>query len=90
MRALGAVALAVLLLGGVAPAPADDPQVPERYIKVDEAKAFADQNGWVTFIDVRPAAQFADLHIRGAINIPLDDLRARLADVPRNLPVVLY
>ena len=84
--------LALLLLAAVAwaaPAPADDPEVPEKYI-VDEAKALVDKRQAVVFIDVREKPQYDDLHIKGARNIPLDSLRGRLHDVPRKDLLVLY
>ena len=77
-------------LGWGATAPADDPEVPEKYIKVVEAKALADQNKRVSFIDVRPREHYDQTHIKGAISIPLGDLSRRLADVPKQVPVVLY
>src|SRR5262249_6470284 len=84
------VALALLLLGSVTAAPADDPDVPEKYIKVDEAKALLDRKTRLTFIDVRSSEQFEDLHIRGAVNIPFNQVRDRLAEVPKQVLVVLY
>jgi len=85
---LGALVLA--LLGWVTTAPADDPDVPEKYVKVDEVKALLDQKKQLALIDVRPSEQFDDLHIRGAISIPYTEVRQRLADVPKQIPVVLY
>lgn len=41
-------------------------------------------------LDVRTAAEFAAGHIPGAVNIPVDELRARLAEVPKGRPVVAY
>jgi hypothetical protein len=73
-----------------APAPADDPEVPEKYISVDDAKALVDKRQPVVFVDVREKPQYDDLHIKGAVNIPLDSLRGRLRDVPRNDLLVLY
>ena len=90
MKRLLLVALVLAILGWVTAAPADDPEVPEKYLKVDEAKALIDQRKRLTFIDVRPSEQFDELHIRGAINIPFTELRQRLAEVPKQIPVVLY
>ena len=39
MRRLLIVALGLVVVGWATAAPADDPEVPERYIKVDEARA---------------------------------------------------
>ena len=86
--------LAILLLASAvawaAPAPAGNPAVPEKYISVDEAKALLDRHQRITFIDVREKAQYDDLHIKGAINIPLNILPARLAEVSRTEFLVLY
>jgi rhodanese-related sulfurtransferase len=90
MRWLLPVGLAAILLTGVTAAPADDPEVPERYIKVDAVKARLDQKKPVVFIDVRPKEQYDATHIRGALSIPLRELPHRLAEVPRTDVLVLY
>ncbi len=41
-------------------------------------------------LDVRTATEFAAGHIPGAINVPVDELRSRLTEVPRHRPVVAY
>ena len=89
MRILLPLTLALAVLGYVTAAPADDPEVPEKYITVDEAKALAD-NTRVAFVDVRPPEQYEDLHIHGALNLPLADLALHLAKVPKDVPIVLY
>jgi 3-mercaptopyruvate sulfurtransferase SseA len=86
--------LTVLLLGSAmawaAPAPAGNPPVPEKFISVDEAKAVLDRRQPLTFIDVREKAQYDDLHIKGAINVPLGVMPARLAEISRKDFLVLY
>ena len=44
----------------------------------------------VTLIDVRTAIEFRLNPIPGAINIPLDDIRDRMEEIPRDKPVWLY
>jgi len=88
-RALAA-GLAALVLLGLGAAPGGDPEVPERYISVDEVKALLDLKQAVVFMDVRVKEQFDELHITGARNISLRDLPRRLGDVPRKDLVVLY
>lgn len=85
--AAGLAAFALLALGA---APGGDPEVPERYITVDEVKALLDLKQRVVFVDVRVAEQFDEMHIAGARNISLRDLAKRLGDVPRQDFVVLY
>ena len=88
-RWLAACLVAVSFLW-VAPAPADDPEVPEKYLSVDQANTMLDQKKPMTFIDVRPKDQFDELHIRGARNIPLTELPQRLASVSKQDYTVLY
>jgi len=90
MRWLLPIGLAATVLAGVTPAPADDPEVPERYIKVDEVKARLDQHKPVVIVDVRPKEQYDATHIRGARSIPLRELPQRLAEVPKTDVLVLY
>jgi len=40
-------------------------------------------------VDVRSGAEFASGHIPGAVNIPLDQIEARLDDLGRSLPIIL-
>ena len=82
--------LAALALAWASAAPADDPEVPERYIKVDEAKAMVDARHPVTFVDVRPREQYDLLHIKGAMNVPLEELARRLDEVSRQAFVIVY
>lgn len=46
--------------------------------------------GDVVVIDVRPAVEYAAGHIPGAVSIPIDDLPARLDDLPADTEVVAY
>jgi rhodanese-related sulfurtransferase/DNA-binding transcriptional ArsR family regulator len=46
--------------------------------------------GTVTIIDVRPADEFALGHLPGAVNVPVGELKRRLADLPLNKEVVAY
>jgi len=48
------------------------------------------RKGLVTVLDVRPAEEFAAGHIRGAINVPVAELRKRLNEIPRGQEVVAY
>lgn len=41
-------------------------------------------------IDVRTPDEFATGHIHNALNIPIDELESRLAEVPTDRDVVLY
>ncbi len=41
-------------------------------------------------IDVRSESEFRTWHIEGAMNIPLTSLRARMGDLPKEAPILLY
>ena len=41
-------------------------------------------------IDVRPAKEYAAGHIPGAASIPLEELEARLAELPEGAEIVAY
>lgn len=42
------------------------------------------------FVDVRAKDQFDIGHIKGAINIPLTELTARMKDLPKNKMIITY
>lgn len=90
MRGALVALVAALAFVGLGAAPAGEPEVPERYISVDEAKALLDLKQRVTFLDVRSPDQFDELHITGARNLFLRDFPQRLAEVSRTEFVVLY
>jgi rhodanese-related sulfurtransferase/DNA-binding transcriptional ArsR family regulator len=46
--------------------------------------------GLVVVIDVRPPEEYAAGHVPGAINVPIDQLEARLARLPKRKEVVAY
>jgi rhodanese-related sulfurtransferase/DNA-binding transcriptional ArsR family regulator len=47
-------------------------------------------SGEVTVVDVRPADEFRAAHLPRAISIPLDELPARLGDLPPDREIVAY
>lgn len=49
------------------------------------------QRGAVPYLlDVRTPEEYAEGHIAGAVNIPVQALEARLDEVPADVPVVVY
>ncbi|MPZ94801.1 MAG: metalloregulator ArsR/SmtB family transcription factor [Propionibacteriales bacterium] len=46
--------------------------------------------GDVVVLDVRPPAEYAAGHIRGAVSVPIGDLRARLLEIDSGARVVAY
>ena len=90
MKRLVTILLLAAAMAWAAPAPAGNPDVPEKFISVDEAKALLDRRQRITFIVVRDKTPFDDLHIKGAMNIPLGTLPARLAEISRTEFIALY
>jgi rhodanese-related sulfurtransferase/DNA-binding transcriptional ArsR family regulator len=46
--------------------------------------------GHVVVVDVRPADEYRAGHVPGAVSIPLDELAARLSEIPTDVEVVAY
>jgi rhodanese-related sulfurtransferase len=46
--------------------------------------------GDVVVLDVRPQAEFEAAHLPHARSLPIDELRKRIAEVPKDVPVVAY
>ena len=46
--------------------------------------------GDVTVLDVRPVEEYRFGHIPGSLSIPVGDLKARLAELPKNREIVAY
>ncbi len=68
-----------------------------RYLGPDDTDAVTREEllerartGEVTVLDVRPAAEYAAGHLRGAVNIPLDELADRLEELAADAEVVAY
>ena len=47
-------------------------------------------SGDIVVVDVRPRVEFSAGHIQGAHSVPLDELEARLAELPADIEVVAY
>jgi rhodanese-related sulfurtransferase/predicted transcriptional regulator len=48
------------------------------------------REGEVTLIDVRPAEEYAAGHVKGALSIPLPELKKRLSDLKKRTEIVAY
>ena len=87
--ALVAILAGALLLG--AAQPAAPPDYPVKFVAVDDLKALIEKGDKVVIFDVRTADAFAEMHIKGARNLPIRQVDARAAkDVPKATRVVLY
>lgn len=57
--------------------------------KLTEADKMKEQ-GAATIIDVRSPEEYEAGHVLDAINIPVDELETRSAEIPQDRPVVTY
>jgi rhodanese-related sulfurtransferase/DNA-binding transcriptional ArsR family regulator len=48
------------------------------------------RSGKVVILDTRPAGEFAAGHIAGALSVPVDDLKRKLAELPKTKEFVAY
>jgi len=60
-----------------------------RPVTRDELRRLAATSA-VTVLDVRPCEEYAAGHIPGAVSIPLDELAARLAELPHDGEIIAY
>lgn len=83
-RLLRPVAAALLLvLAACTPAPA-------AVGPVDGPEAHRLVTAGALLLDVRTPDEFSSRHIPGALNIPVDELPGRLAEVPEGRDVIVY
>ena len=69
--------------------PASEPLESAKRINRKEAMKLV-QAGKAVYIDVRPKSDFDLGHIKGAINIPLNELPKRWADLPIRKTLITY
>ncbi|MGA2635335.1 MAG: rhodanese-like domain-containing protein [Terracidiphilus sp.] len=65
------------------------PETLERVIDIETWKEWQAAGSRAQLVDVRSATEFATAHLPGAINIPLEQIELRTADLEVNTPVVL-
>lgn len=61
----------------------------QKTLTAKEVQSMVEQGERVQLVDVRSAQEFAEGHIPGAINIPLEEIESRVADVSPHDSVVL-
>lgn len=66
------------------------PPGPGVVTQIDGAGARAAVAAGATLLDVRTTGEFSSRHVDGAINIPVDQLGRRLAELPKDKAVVVY
>ena len=96
------ICLMVLALGYVVPACANpqdypqfaqhqvDPSIPIAFTHVEQVKQQLDAGRPQLLVDVRSAQEYANGHLPKAVSMPLEVLAVHMAQIPRDIPVVLY
>ena len=59
-----------------------------KQINVDKVRELVEASAYI--VDVRERLEFENGHIKGAINIPLSELRERTNEIPKDKPVYLH
>jgi 3-mercaptopyruvate sulfurtransferase SseA len=67
-----------------------DPAIPIFFAGVERVKVQLDAGTALMLVDVRSVAEYNAGHIPRAKSIPLEALPRRMAEIPRDIPVVLY
>jgi len=65
-------------------------QLTYRDTSVSEAKTMMESNPSLLIVDVRTIQEFAQGHLKGAVNIPLTDLPLRTGELEKNKPILVY
>jgi 3-mercaptopyruvate sulfurtransferase SseA len=86
---LGLVLLALVLgLAACQSRPQNQDEVPRMAPSVLKNRLDAGDN--ILVVDSRSKAEYDELHIPGAISIPLSDLEARMDELPHDQDIVFY
>ena len=59
-----------------------------RQVHVSDVRSLAESGAYI--VDVREEREYAAGHIVGSHNIPLSQLRSRVSEIPRDIPVYLH
>ncbi len=65
-------------------------QLTYKDISVTDAKAMIESNPSLLILDVRATQEYAQGHLKDAVNIPLSDLPLRTGELEKNRPILVY
>ena len=77
---------AMLWMGGAAPAAAED----SFKMSPKAALEYRAATPELVVLDVRTPGEYAQGHLEGSVNIPVEELEGRLAEVPADRPLLIY
>ncbi|MBS2017981.1 MAG: c-type cytochrome [Deltaproteobacteria bacterium] len=81
-------ALVSVVLNPKGPEPSFDPKAD--FVPVDDVKKEHDRKASMVIIDARPPADYARMHIVGAISVPFYDVEAFAKQIPKDKYVLTY
>lgn len=59
-----------------------------KQVRVSDVRGLVEEEAYI--VDVREANEFAQGALKGAVNIPLSELRARMHEIPTDVPVYVH
>jgi NADPH-dependent 2,4-dienoyl-CoA reductase/sulfur reductase-like enzyme len=59
-----------------------------KQVNVDLVRGLVENNAYI--VDVRERGEYANGHIKNAVNIPLSEIRQRINEIPKDKPVYLH
>ena len=59
-----------------------------KQVRVEDVRALVESGAFI--VDVREAKEYAAGHLKTAVNIPLSELKERMSEIPKDIPVYLH
>ncbi len=68
----------------------EDLKIQPQFVKVEQLVDDIINKKKPSIVDVRTLKEYEQAHIKGSVSIPLGEIHLRLAEIPRDKPVILY
>ncbi len=59
-----------------------------KQVRVSQVRELVESGAYI--VDVREPAEYERSHIKGAVNVPLSQIRERIGEIPKDKPVYLH
>ena len=84
------LAVVLVVVASVLFAPSLLPRIDDIDVTVLEARSLIDDKPDLVILDVRTTSEYEDGHIKGAVNIPVQELSARLDELSNEDELLVY
>ena len=84
------LAVVLVVVASVLFAPSLLPRIDDIDVTVLEARSLIDDKPDLVILDVRTTSEYEDGHIKGAVNIPVQELSARLDELSMDDELLVY